>query len=91
MAKAKKIEMKTEIGVVTKVGFRSTDRTTVLYMVGGGISQGVEMKVVVDTGEYSIYDNKFSRELIGKKVEYSYEDVTEMRAPVSAKFVRFVE
>lgn len=80
----------TEIGVVKMVGFRSTDRMTVLYMEGGGMHIGVMFKVFVESGKYSNFENSFATELIGKQVKYSYTGMDAMRSPTDAKFVEFV-
>ena len=90
MAK-KKMEIQTEVGVVSRVGFRSFDRATVLYCTGGGLSQGVAFKLILTEGEYSIFDKDYTRTLVGKNVEYTFEGIGEMREPLNPKFVQFVE
>lgn len=90
MAK-KKFEIQTEVGVVSRVGYRTFDRATVLYCTGGGVSLGVAFRVTITEGEYSTYDQEFTRTLVGKNVEYTFEGIGEMREPLNPKFVQFVE
>ena len=52
---------------------------------------GKKTRMNVDSGEYTIFDNEFTRTLVGKELTYSYESVNDMREPVGVKFVKFVE
>lgn len=90
MAK-KKIEMKTEQSIVERVGFLPSNRNTVVYVVCQGESQGKKTRLTVDSGKYQNFENDFTRTLVGKELTYSYESVNDMREPVGAKFVSFVE
>lgn len=90
MAK-KKIEVQTEVGVISRVGYRTFDRATVLYCTGGGVSQGAAFKLILTEGQYAIFDQEYTRTLIGKNVEYTFEGVGEMREPLNPKFVQFVD
>lgn len=91
MVKKKTVEIQTEVGVVSRVGYQTMDRATVLYCTGGGLSQGVAFRVTITEGEYSTYDQEFTRTLVGKNVEYTFEGIGEMREPLNPKFVQFVE
>lgn len=91
MVKKKTVEIQTEVGIVSRVGYQTADRATVLYCTGGGLSQGVSFRVTVTEGEYSIFDPDFTRTLVGKNVEYAFEGIGEMREPLNPKFVQFVE
>ena len=91
MGKKKEIEVKTEKAIVERVGFRPSDRMTVVYVVCQGESMGKKARMNVDSGEYTIFDNEFTRTLVGKELTYSYESVNDMREPVGVKFVEFVE
>lgn len=91
MSKKKTVEIQTEVGVVSRVGYQTADRATVLYCTGGGLSQGVAFRVTITEGEYSIFDPDFTRTLVGKSVEYTFEGIGEMRQPLNPKFVQFVE
>lgn len=91
MAKKKEIELKTEQAIVTVVGFLPSNRNTVVYVVCQGESQGKKTRLTVDSGKYQNFENDFTRTLVGKELTYSYESVNDMREPVCAKFVSFVE
>lgn len=91
MAKKKTMEIQTEVGVVTRVGYQTMDHATVLYCTGGGLSQGVAFRVTIKEGEYSIFDQEFTRTLVGKNVEYTFDGIGKMREPLNPKFVQFVE
>lgn len=91
MAKKKEIKLKTEQAIVERVGFLPSNRNTVVYVVCQGESMGKKTRMNVDSGEYTIFDNEFTRTLVGKELAYSYESVNDMREPVGVKFIGFVE
>lgn len=89
--KKKEIELKTERAIVERVGFLASNRNTVVYVVCQGESQGKKTRLTVTDGEYMNFDSEFTRILVGKEVIYSYESVNDVREPIGAKFISFVE
>lgn len=81
MAKAK-----TEKATITRVGY-TNDRNTVLYVTGQGEAQGRPFRMTVTSGDYQIFDNEFTRSLVGKDVVYAYTSLDDMRTPQGVKFV----
>lgn len=91
MGKKKEIELKTEKAIVERVGYSPSNRNTVVYVVCQGESMGKKARLNVTSGKYTNYEEVFTRELVGKELVYSYDSINDMREPVGAKFVEFVE
>lgn len=89
--KKKEIELKTERAIVERVGFLHSTRNTVVYVVCQGESFGKKTRLTVTDGKYAIFENDFTRHLVGKELNYSYELVNDMLEPIGAKFVSFLE
>ena len=81
---------KTEYAIVSRVGY-TNDSKTVLFVVGDGDVIGVDFKIMGITGEHEWYNPTLYNTLVGKKVEFTYTSVSDMRVPQGVQFVKFVD
>lgn len=78
-----------DTATVDYVGF-SVNGETVIFVIGENDAIGTRFRMTVTSGEYQYYDPDYTRDLPGRRVEFTYTGVNDVRVPTGVAFLNFL-